>query len=195
MELSGVGESSDGSTIEEADPASFPLFGGAFGNKEWRVFAGKGSEDGRCWGFSVVYASCHASVRVEQWGSLRRLLQDWQYPWIMIGDFNEIAHSSENFPFTWNNQRCGEANIRQRLDRALVSSDWRLLFPRASLSHCSVAGSDHVALLLDFQPIFSFKARQFYFDARWVSHVDCHAIIEAAWKSRFHGSPFILLGG
>ncbi|KAK2995436.1 hypothetical protein RJ640_029068 [Escallonia rubra] len=36
-------------------------------------------------------------------------------------------------PFTWCNVRPGEANVRIRLDRALATAEWRLLFPQAQI--------------------------------------------------------------
>lgn len=52
--------------------------------------------------------------------------------------------------FTWIYQRGDGYQIRERLDRVLVSSDWTLLFPMARLFHKSSPVSDHSPLLLKF---------------------------------------------
>ena len=43
-------------------------------------------------------------------------------------------------PFTWCNVRPGEANVRIRLDRALATAEWRLLFPQAQRRFSMILG-------------------------------------------------------
>ena len=50
--------------------------------------------------------------------------------------------------FTWIYQRRGGYQIRERLDRALVNSDWAAKFPMAKLLHKSSSISDHCPLIL-----------------------------------------------
>ena len=99
----------------------------------------------------------------------------------MIGDFNEIIGLLEkeggrirpkrqmelfleviNFyalrdlgfvgpKFTWLFQQRDGFQIRERLDRALGSTDWLDLFPRATLHHLSSLVSDHSPLSLHLQ--------------------------------------------
>ena len=45
--------------------------------------------------------------------------------------------------FNWLYQRQDGTQIRERLDRALASTDWHSLFPTAKLYHKSSSFSDH----------------------------------------------------
>ncbi|POO03365.1 Endonuclease/exonuclease/phosphatase [Trema orientale] len=58
----------------------------------------------------------------------------------------------EGTSMTWNNGRGGVANVQERLDRGVATSEWRFLFPGYKLSHLDFWGSDHRAVLLDVYP-------------------------------------------
>lgn len=51
-------------------------------------------------------------------------------------DLGFICH-----PFTWNNKRIGKTNIQERLDQSFVNSDWRLLYPSATITHLTALHS------------------------------------------------------
>lgn len=53
--------------------------------------------------------------------------------------------------FTWDNMRMGQANIKERLDRALYNQEWLSLFPDTGVWHLLRTRSDHVSLLLRSQ--------------------------------------------
>lgn len=106
-----------------------------------------------------------------------------------MGDFNEVMKQSEksggrevteknNFllrsflhevhgidigfsrnTFTWCNKRSGLANIRERLDRVLASTEWRTFFGNAAVLHLNALQSDHVPILdhPNFPNRFAFK--------------------------------------
>ncbi|CAN1124924.1 hypothetical protein LINPERHAP2_LOCUS2624, partial [Linum perenne] len=50
--------------------------------------------------------------------------------------------------FTWSNFQDGNDNIKIRLDRALCSSEWIILFDKAIIHHEAMIGSDHTPLRL-----------------------------------------------
>ncbi|KAK2969707.1 hypothetical protein RJ640_004213 [Escallonia rubra] len=54
------------------------------------------------------------------------------------------------YPFTWNNHRHGNANIRMHLDRAFANPARRINFSTVLLHHLKPGGSDHVPILLNF---------------------------------------------
>lgn len=51
--------------------------------------------------------------------------------------------------FTWTITRKAEANIRERLDRAMANVEWRRKFPKAQVFHDVIFGSDHCPLIID----------------------------------------------
>ena len=52
--------------------------------------------------------------------------------------------------FTWIYQRGDDYQIRERLDCALMTVEWSLLFPMAKVFHKSTSVLDHSLLLLKF---------------------------------------------
>ncbi|KAH7857206.1 hypothetical protein Vadar_010174 [Vaccinium darrowii] len=92
------------------------------------------------------------------------------------------------YPFTWINRRYGDGLIKERLDRVLVSPNWRLRYDRAVVRHLATVGSDHAALLLDTDPPVAKGLRQFRFDSRWYKDPDTHEVVRQGWKSIARGS-------
>lgn len=109
---------------------------------------------GLVWMLTVLYASPTNSVRSNLWNYLEYLVSVHQLPWIFIGDFNELYSSADKIfgtmygrigglkkwvdqnsmidmgfigsRFTWSNNR-----IKERLDRAFCTCEWRSCFPEA----------------------------------------------------------------
>ncbi|KAH7862470.1 hypothetical protein Vadar_005220 [Vaccinium darrowii] len=62
----------------------------------------------------------------EKWGGPNK--SSWE-----LRDFRDFISESQlidmgyiGYPFTWNNKRHGGCNVRERLDRALINSSWRI---------------------------------------------------------------------
>lgn len=119
----------------------------------------RGGDNIRQWHFIKFYGNLDTSLRCDSWRLLSSLSNEFDLPWLVIGDFNEIMCASEkkggakrsntqmlrfkntvdsyglreiNYirpKYTWMYQRKDGFQIRERLDRALASSDWALLFP------------------------------------------------------------------
>ncbi|KAA3487437.1 reverse transcriptase [Gossypium australe] len=113
------------------------------------------------------------------WDLLRQLNYDHDTPWVMLGDFNEIANSFEKKGgrlrsehrmlsfrtvledcnlnnlrftgrwFTWERGRFISTNIRERLDRGVATLRWMELFPSYQVKHLSHSFSDHCPVLLN----------------------------------------------
>ena len=90
-----------------------------------------------------------------------------------MGDFNETMYPTEHFseharpewqmrsfhdvvdfcsfqdlgwrgvPFTWDNKQQGNANVKARLDRALVNANFLSLYVYSCVKHISSTASDH----------------------------------------------------
>jgi hypothetical protein len=175
------------------------------------------------WMLSCIYGSPYAFNKSQFWDNMSKLGENFNGPWLCIGDFNMIlsqqdkmgglpyASSSMDFfhdfvntngmvdlgfigtPFTWSNHRDGHNLIRQRLDRGLASSQWVHLFPSFSILHLPVSSSDHNPLLLDTAQSANFLLRPFKFEEFWTHHPDCYSTINSAWSPISYGSPGYIL--
>ena len=126
------------------------------------------------------YGHPEAGRRLESWAKLKHLRTTSSLLWLVIGDFNELMGMSEkkggsnrprrqmaNFVedvnwcglkdigfigpnFTWLYERSDRSQIRERLDRALATTDWVYLFPMARLHHLTSTALDHSPLVLRF---------------------------------------------
>lgn len=175
-------------------------------------------ESGQEWHLVNLYASTHDGIRKGQWDELLRYRQQSSGDWVLWGDFNDLLWEDEKqggrrreawslrafrhfvnnlgaidmgfsgYPFTWASRRYGDGLVKERLDRVLVSSDWRLNYDRAMVKHLFTVGSDHAALLLDTNPPKMQGFRQFRFDSRWCEDSESHEVIKRSWKGAIRGS-------
>ena len=125
-------------------------------------------------------------VSSKAWENLNALIQSLHNPWMCFGDFNVVVEDSEkeggtrgntsapNFlkellfnlgavdlghsrnKFTWWNKRWGKGVIRERLDRAISCTSWRVAFPKASVIHLGSVNSDHSPLFINTNPADEF---------------------------------------
>ena len=167
-----------------------------------------------CWQLTGFYGHPETNRRVESWSLLKSLRGSSRLPWLVVGDFNEIKFQSEkeggaprpnwqmarfndsiNFcglkevsfvgpSFTWLYQRRDGSQIRERLDRALASSDWHSLFPSAKLFHKSSSASDHNPLVLHFFPRQRRQRHKklFRFESMWIKDARCEHVVSEAWR-------------
>ncbi|KAL6342463.1 hypothetical protein AAG906_011153 [Vitis piasezkii] len=126
------------------------------------------------------------------------------------GDFNELMHQSEKrgnhphpgslieafrqavtdcglsdlgyvgYAYTWERGRGTTRWVEERLDRALVSADWKHLFNQSRLIHLSVSTSDHLPVLLELRKFVPRQSlRRFNKDLE-----DWGKRLRLKWKSR-----------
>ena len=126
----------------------------------------------------MLYGWLEHTQKFKSWALLTHLATFVDGPWLCIGDFNAILHTTEKqsarppsyiqmdefyialercnladlgflgYPFTWNNKRPGHANTRQRLDRAVANAEWRLKFPATTVTHLFSHASNHLPIIL-----------------------------------------------
>ncbi|KAG5523350.1 hypothetical protein RHGRI_035240 [Rhododendron griersonianum] len=117
------------------------------------------------WLSTFIYAPPNWQHRAEFWASIKRIHDENQFPWLCVGDFNEVGSIWEKqggnacirsriekfqqflsdcefmdlefkgSAYTWTNNQGGTGNIRERLDRAVATVEWRDLFPYAQVFH------------------------------------------------------------
>ncbi|KAH7861063.1 hypothetical protein Vadar_021190 [Vaccinium darrowii] len=177
------------------------------------------------WRITGVHASSSLEERKNMWTHLSQLNPGDSQPWVLIGDFNTIVSNEEKqggidkeewemsdfrkfindnelidlgfvgYPFTWNNKRGHGANIRERLDRALVNVKWRMSYDSGVLKHLRHLGSDHCPLLVVPKTMEDQCFKRFIFDMRWVKHPECSQVVRDKWKSRVVGSKWFQVQG
>ena len=131
------------------------------------------------WRFTGFYGAPRAEERHHSWRFLRTLNAVPHSAWLCVGDFNETLHASEHFsrtnrpewqmrafrevidecslqdlgwtgvPYTWDNRRAGEANVKARIDQAFANTDFLNYFEHARVRHISSIESDHCFVLVD----------------------------------------------
>ena len=134
------------------------------------------------WRLTGFYGAPETHLLEESWTLLRRLSSLFSLPWCCLGDFNELIraeekqgriHRSENQmqrfrdaiddygfldlgyqgpSFTWTNNRVGDMNW-ERLDRALATPEWLMLFPTTKVHHLDGRWSYHKPILVSTDPM------------------------------------------
>ncbi|XP_031107562.1 uncharacterized protein LOC116012214 [Ipomoea triloba] len=131
------------------------------------------------WRLTCFYGFPERNCRQQSWDLLRSLHSKSDLPWLVAGDFNDIAaqcekrglHSHpvaliEGFnnmledcglfdlgmsgrKFTWERGKGTDSWVEERLDRAVAGADWCSLFPQATVSNHDVITSDHTAIFIE----------------------------------------------
>ncbi|CAI9090293.1 OLC1v1025040C1 [Oldenlandia corymbosa var. corymbosa] len=130
------------------------------------------------WLLVCVYGSPAVANRSSVWQQLSNALTPFDYPILVIGDFNQILSPADKFGgrmfnqaqaspllqltqhlglsevqhgvwYTWTNNRAGYSCIYERLDRALASHRWLMSFPYAVLRNLPIMHSDHGPIFIN----------------------------------------------
>ncbi|KAL9243847.1 hypothetical protein vseg_017686 [Gypsophila vaccaria] len=133
------------------------------------------------WLLSIIYASPQRATRELLWKAFAEVLPTHEYPWLVMGDFNQIesiddkmggsqtyTRDMEAFAswmeccglvdmgfsgprFTWSDSWDTGRRLMKRLDRAYANTTWRLVFPEALAINLPRRSSDHLPLLMKFE--------------------------------------------
>ncbi|KAF4363013.1 hypothetical protein F8388_020529 [Cannabis sativa] len=99
--------------------------------------------------------------------------------------------------FTWfqkaTNSNGGTAIRRARLDRALASTDWRILFPNAIVELLTVGTSDHKPILLSIDGGVRCIKAQFKYELMWGRDPRCFWVVRNVWWEKLHHNPMVNL--
>jgi hypothetical protein len=147
------------------------------------------------WQATFVYGEPRVEDRHLLWEIMQRLKTRSSEPWVVIGDFNETMWQHEHFfetrggerqmsdfqetldacglkvlgfaglPWTYDNKKSGNRNVKIRLDRGVATQDWMDRFFDASITHFNLPRSDHCPLLLSVlqEQVSRAGERQLYF--------------------------------
>nr|XP_023910503.1 uncharacterized protein LOC112022157 [Quercus suber] len=172
--------------------------------------------DGFRWLLTGFYGWLETKDWFKSWTLLSHIASYVDGVWMCIGDFNEMLSSTEKlssrlapprqldafrealevchladlgfigYPFTWNNRRLGDANTKERLDRAVANEAWKLKFSRTTVTHIILHASDHLPLILQNHAASRRHARRergFKFEEAWLLWDDCAKVVQEAWEN------------
>lgn len=149
--------------------------------------------------------------RGEFWDTLCSLINNGTKSWACMGDFNKVLEQSKKSggrevtmknsfflrkylddmhgldislcgnTFTWCNKRSGLANVRERLDRVIASTEWRTTFGNARVIHLNALHSDHAPIILNRFLDQPNLLRPFRFQKIWIKDPSCCNVVRGAW--------------
>lgn len=132
------------------------------------------------WRFTGFYGESRRDFRYRSWDCLKLLNTHSRLPWLCVGDFNETLSSSEHFggtgrteaqmegfreavsicrfsdlgfiglPYTWDNRREGDQNVKARLDRGLATDTFLDIYREVKVWNVQTTISDHSCLVVEY---------------------------------------------
>ena len=84
--------------------------------------------------------------------------------------------------FTWHNRQARDVKIQARLDRALVTPEWRTLYENTYVIHENFGASNYRPLITCLNCSHSTKRRSFKFELKWNKEDTCKEIIRQVWE-------------
>ncbi|CAH9075119.1 unnamed protein product [Cuscuta europaea] len=159
-----------------------------------------------------VYGKHNYHTRRELWDSLATISLSMTTPWMVGGDFNEIAAYSEHqgssmtiirginefsdcisacnlidLPyegpkFTWSGVRAN-GRVWRRLDRVLFNNHFINKFDSIKISLLNKTPSDHNPILIQFSNLSLSGPRSFKFQNMWFQNRDFLEFIKTKWDS------------
>ncbi|XP_015945207.1 uncharacterized protein LOC107470334 [Arachis duranensis] len=177
---------------------------------EYRLSISSGND--KDWETIFVYGHPYYKKRKKLWKDLIFVNNSLAQPTVLIGDFNDVISQDEkvglhlkpscqieafrNFvhenalldmelqgmKYTWFSNPRNGCVTKKKLDRVFVNWEWRRAFQHATLSALLPISSDHAPLVLDVKPRGR-RIKNFTFEAFWVHHADCDAVIRRGWSS------------
>ncbi|XP_061349159.1 uncharacterized protein LOC133294495 [Gastrolobium bilobum] len=124
--------------------------------------------------YTVIYASPREEIRKRLWDDLLQLSEDISVPWLIAGDFNEIAFPSE---------KRGGAPVDTSRYRACSNAEWRLMFHEGQVRVLPRINSDHNPILITLEPSkVDGVERPFRFHSFWLDHQFFNNFIKKNWR-------------
>ncbi|XP_019175465.1 PREDICTED: uncharacterized protein LOC109170766 [Ipomoea nil] len=167
------------------------------------------------WRMTGYYGFSERTRRTESWDLLRALSSRSTLPWVVIGDFNDLLYQNEKrggnphpnsllrgfgeaiedcglaqlpmngYLYTWEKGK-GTANwMEERLDKVLVTDEWRGVVTGAKVMNLRTRKSDHSALFLGIRETgggVEPGRRGFRFEMAWLHDEGCRSVVEQSWQ-------------
>jgi exonuclease III len=170
------------------------------------------------WNLLVVCGSAHDENKMSFLAELSNLCTHNSEPMIISGDFNIIRYLKEkntmdgvhrhtalfNFLihfyglrelvmngglFTWSNNQ--EPPILEKLDRILVTKEWKDISPQAMVTKLPREVSYHNPLIVSFGNWDKLPYIQFKFDLNWLKNPEFFVLVEKIWCKPYRAKTTI----
>jgi len=151
------------------------------------------------------------------WPNLSHVANLHNLPWLLLRDSNEILNGNDelggrqvylstaldfkacldkcNFldlgflgpKYTWSNLRQVTDHILERIDRCFANPTWRVLFPKAFVTHLPRVFSNYYPVLLELfrSPLATYE-KPFRFHTMWIRHPKFPDVVKKAWESNIN---------
>lgn len=166
---------------------------------------------------TLFYGFPETTRRRDCWTLLRSLASRSTLPWCVLGDINNLLHTSdkgrfpppswllngfqnairdcnlidmplEGYPFMWCKSLGTPSAVEERLDCALATSEWFQVHPQARLQNLMAPSSDHSPIMLECDGKVSWRrARRFRFENVWLHEPNIGEVVTSGWTSIQHG--------
>ena len=95
-------------------------------------------------------------------------------------NFLDLGFSGQKY--TWSNHRQILDLILERIDRCFANPAWKLLYPKASVTHLTRVYSDHCPILLELSksPPMA-RNKPFRFQSMWLLHLEFPKFVKDNW--------------
>lgn len=165
-----------------------------------------------------VYSPPKVQDREILWEHLRSINLS-NFPWIILGDFNQVIQAKDKLSkcssskgcaafnsllmdqglfelnslggwYTWTNNRKKFDVVWERLDRAFGNHALLDLYPNSSCTTLTLFASDHSPIIVKLLTDSDVRQRlSFKFENLWLKENQCHDIVNYHWRHPLHGSP------
>ncbi|KAG5541025.1 hypothetical protein RHGRI_021047 [Rhododendron griersonianum] len=115
---------------------------------------------------TFVYPPPIWNERLRFWNQLKSIARENSYPWICVGDLNEVGTQAE--------KQGAILAVKEGWNNTTV------LF--------RTVGSDHCPLVVKYKIPLKKVPFSFKFEAKWTTHPECNQVIEVAWNQSQIGS-------
>ncbi|XP_048496207.1 uncharacterized protein LOC125495509 [Beta vulgaris subsp. vulgaris] len=160
---------------------------------------------------TFVYGFNDAHSREILWSGLKRLAQQPEEPWVLLGDFNALSNienrigsmvsmaeirpmtdcnlsdvKSSGRYFTWNNKQDGPKIVFSRINRVIATQKWLDSFELVVVVVMPEGSYDHTPVVLQVYPQIH-KKKPFRFLNMWCHHQALSDTVQQVWSNHVHG--------
>ena len=100
----------------------------------------------------------------------------------VLDSYNFVDLGFTGPKYTWTNKRQLVDLILERIDRCFANLLWRVLYPKAVVTHLPRIYFNHHPVLIElFKPNLDRANRPFRFQSMWLLHPDFSRVVREAW--------------